>query len=79
MQGSIAKWGNSLALRLPKQLAASAKLFEGTQVELKVEGDSLVVRSVRPKYKLADLLEQVKQGDRETETDWGTAKGEEAW
>jgi antitoxin MazE len=56
MQTVIAKWGNSLALRLPRHLAAAAKLHDGTSVELTVEGGNLVIRPSRPKYQLADLL-----------------------
>lgn len=79
MQAEIAKWGNSLALRLPRTIAADAHLHEGTTVDLKVEGQALVVRSARPKYKLRDLLRQFKPEHRHEEVEWGEAKGDEVW
>ena len=78
MHNHIAKWGNSLALRLPRHVAADVQLHEGTQVELRVEGKSLVVRPTRPKYKLSELLADVNKG-RSEEFDWGKAEGEETW
>ena len=78
MQSHITKWGNSLALRLPKHLASDARLREGTVVDLRVEGDALVVRASRPKYKLSDLLGG-HRAQKEGEVDWGKAEGEEVW
>ncbi len=78
MQNHIAKWGNSLALRLPRNIAADAQLHEGTVVELRVEGKSLVVRPARPKYKLSELLAAQKPTE-DKEIDWGKAEGEEEW
>ena len=78
MQGQVTKWGNSLALRLPKSIAADVRLHEGSQVDMLVEGDSLVVRPSRPKYKLKDLLVH-ETPTRSEEFDWGKAQGEEEW
>lgn len=79
MPSHIAKWGNSLALRLPRRLAEDAQLREGTPVDLHVSGDALIVRPARPKYALPDLLAQETGKERHAETDWGEPQGEEAW
>jgi antitoxin MazE len=79
MHSHVAKWGNSLALRLPKNIADGVRLKEGTQVELELQGDVLLVRPARPKYKLADLLSKKPKQRKHEEFDWGQAKGEEAW
>lgn len=76
---TIAKWGNSLAVRLPRHVAEGVRLFEGTPVSMHVEGDRLVITPARPKYKLSELLEQHKARHRHEETDWGKPRGEEAW
>lgn len=57
MQTQIARWGNSLAVRIPQPLARAAALAEGTAVELVVEDGRLVLRP-RPSAppSLADLL-----------------------
>ena len=79
MNASIAKWGNSLALRLPRNLAADARMMEGTPVTLTVEGGRLIVTPSRPKYRLSDLLAQVTPENRHEEADWGGPRGSEAW
>jgi antitoxin MazE len=80
MQTTIGKWGNSLALRLPRTIAADARLCEGTAVELQIVGDTLVVRpATRPRYQLAELLEGYRPEHRHEEIDWGPPVGREAW
>lgn len=79
MQTAVAKWGNSLALRLPRSIAEGAKLYEGTQVKLSLDGNALVIRPARPKYKLSELLEQMTSENQHGEVDWGPPQGEEEW
>ena len=59
MQVRLARWGNSLGLRIPKELAAQAGLRAGIRVELAAEGDRIVIKPARPRYVLAELLEGV--------------------
>lgn len=79
MRTAISKWGNSLALRLPKSVAHDANLREGTPVDVRVEGDRLVVSPSRPKYRLVDLLRGTSSDQRHEEVDWGGQQGEEVW
>jgi len=51
----IARWGNNLALRIPRPMADTLHLVEGQSVELSVDADRLVVRP-RARYQLDDLL-----------------------
>lgn len=78
MQGTITKWGNSLAVRVPRHIAESARLSEGSTVELKVEDEALVIRPTRKKFKLDDLLAGYSRDDH-TAVDWGKPEGDEAW
>ena len=85
MKVTIAKWGNSLGLRLPKQLVDELGLAAGSQVELGRDGTKLVAetRSQRqiPRYRLEDLVAEMKRlGGRDAapETDeWGPDVGSE--
>ena len=77
-QLAVAKWGNSLAVRLPRHVAEDAKLVEGMPVELSVLDGKVVVTPVRRKFKLAELLAQ-DAGLRHDEVDWGGPVGDEAW
>jgi antitoxin MazE len=77
MNATIQKWGNSLALRIPKPVARQIQVEEGDDVELRVSADELVVRPARPKYSLASLIKGIKPTNRHTEVDWGEARGRE--
>jgi antitoxin MazE len=73
----IQRWGNSLALRLPKPIAEQLKLSEGANVTLSVERGALVVRKAPKKTTLADLLAQCRDDNRHELVDWGPAVGRE--
>lgn len=79
MQLAIAKWGNSLALRLPRHVAHDANLTEGVAVELTVKDGTVVVTPVRKKYKLDDLIAAMNVENAHSEVDWGEAEGDEVW
>lgn len=62
MRGRVQKWGNSLALRIPKSYAAEAGLAEDTPVEISVrKGKLLVQRAARSRLTLEELLAQVTE------------------
>lgn len=79
MNATVQKWGNSLALRLPKSVARDLKIAEGDAVELKVRGESLHVKAARVEYRLSDLLRKVSVSNLHRETEWGDAVGKEVW
>ncbi len=76
MQTTISRWGNSLALRIPRHVTEEARLAEGVCVNVEIEDGSIRVTPTRKRFKLADLL----QGETERkEVDWGDPRGDEAW
>lgn len=75
----IARWGNSIGLRLPKAVALAAKLGEGDTVELSVKDGAIIVRAARPAYSLDELVAKITPRNRHTESDWGEATGLEPW
>ena len=80
MQLNIAKWGNSLALRLPSHIARESRLEEGATVTIEVQKDgTLIVTPVRKKFKLAELLSKMPEQSVAAEVDWGKPEGDEAW
>lgn len=79
MRTAVGKWGNSLALRLPRELTAEMNLREGSPVELTIQNDAIVITPTRPRYKLSELLANLKTTQQHVETDWGEEKGKEAW
>jgi antitoxin MazE len=79
MKTSVARWGNSLALRIPRGVAAKSRLAEGVEVELAAKADGFVVRRSAPTYSLSALLAGVRPANRHAETDAGPARGGEVW
>lgn len=78
MTATIQKWGNSLALRLPKALASEAHIAEGSQVELVRTAEGVLVKARRkPHYRLSKLLAGVTKKNMHPETNWGPAAGRE--
>ena len=80
MRAIIQKWGNSLAVRIPKPLAEQAHITQGSLVEIKLVGDVLQIKPVAPQqYTLAALLEGITEENLHDEVDTGQAQGKEVW
>lgn len=83
MKADIRKWGNSLAVRLPRDLARTLGLTEGSTVELELVDGGAMIRPVqkrRPRARsLDELLEGVTPDVVHDEVDWGEPRGNEAW
>ena len=76
---SIKKWGNSLAVRIPKQLAEQTNLEEGSEIEIRLVDNAIVITPKTKKYSLEELLAGAKAEDFSGEYDWGDSLGEEIW
>lgn len=80
MRVRVQKWGNSLALRIPKAFARETALDQGAEVDLTLEDGRLVVTPRRvPAYELSDLVEGITRENRHEETDTGGSAGSEGW
>jgi antitoxin MazE len=77
---NIAKWGNSLAIRIPLPIAREAGLAEGDEVALGFTKEGhLLLQPVGAKYSLDELVSQIKPGNLHAETASGKARGNEVW
>ena len=80
MRAQIQKWGNSLALRIPRSFAAESNIQQGSEVELSLVEGSLVIKAVRrPEYALDTLLSEVTADNLHGEIDTGPLAGNEVW
>ncbi len=77
MEVRVARWGNSLGLRIPKDVAQQAGLREGARVDVKAEGDRIVICLARPRYVLTDLLQGITPEAMRQAFDWGPDRGRE--
>ncbi len=80
MRTRIQKWGNSLALRIPKSFAAEAHLAQDSVVEVSLISGKLVVAPVAESVlTLEQLLAGVTEENLHREVDTGPATGNEVW
>lgn len=80
MRIRIQKWGNSLALRIPKSFALEVGLQKEALVELSMADGKLVIAPIaNPTLTLEQLLTRVTEENLHHEVDSGFAIGNEAW
>jgi len=80
MKATIQKWGNSLALRIPKTVAAELGLEQRSLVELSMTRGTLVLKPAkRVRPALADLLDKITTENIHAEADLGPPQGRESW
>jgi len=75
----ISKWGNSLAVRLPKPFVDELGLGEGAEVEITVRDGRLMLVAADREYALEELVDGITSENRHQESDWGRPKGRELW
>ena len=79
MKVKIQKWGNSLAVRIPKSFAVQTEIAQDTIVDLSVLEGSIVVKPEKrtPRFTLESLLENVNKENLHGEIDTGEPVGKE--
>ncbi len=80
MTALVQKWGNSLALRIPSSLAKTFSLLKGSEVDVSVVDDKIIIHPKKTKkYSLAQMLKKISKKNRHVETDFGKPLGNEVW
>lgn len=79
MATKLQKWGNSLGVRLPKEVVKKAKLKDGKNVSIKNIGNSIVITASSEEETFESLLSKITPQNRYEELDWGPAVGNEVW
>jgi antitoxin MazE len=80
MRTRIQKWGNSLAVRIPKSCAAEVGLVDDSVVDVRVVNGQVVVVRVSPvRYTLDALLADVTDDNLHDEVPTEPAMGDEVW
>ena len=80
MIGNVAKWGNSLAVRIPQHLAKEIGLSDGVEVEIIAIDGNLTIKPKRQKqYSLDELVAGITPTNCHGEIDMGMSVGEEVW
>ncbi len=78
MKTAVKKWGNSLGIRIPKTLSEQFELIDGSDVELIVTDEGILIQ--KPQIEtLNDVLNQISDSNLHEETDFGSSEGLELW
>ena len=80
MKSNIQKWGNSLAIRIPKSFADEIHLVQGSQIDITLHEDKLQITPIKEKqFTLEQLLSGVTKDNLHEEIDTGSPVGKEIW
>jgi antitoxin MazE len=80
MKTRVQKWGNSLALRIPRPFAEETNLHENSAVDVSVRSGKLVVVPLAERaITLEELVEQITPENRHDEIVTGEPRGKEIW
>ena len=80
MRARIQKWGNSLALRIPKSFAAHSNIEQGSVVDLSLDNGRIIVEPANDKeYSFERLLAGVTWKNLHSEINFGKPVGKELW
>lgn len=79
MRVRLQKWGNSLAVRVPRSFAAELGIGEGAEIDMALEEGAVVLRPARARYALEQLVRGITPDNRHGEVESGPSTGGEAW
>lgn len=80
MRSKVQRWGNSLAVRIPKTFAEEVGLADDSPIEIRlVKGGLLLEPSAEYRYELEELVAGIDDANAHREADYGEAVGGEAW
>ena len=77
MLTTISKWGNSLGVRIPKNILSASGIREQDDVMVSVDGNRIIVTKAMP-TSIKELFDNYPI-EKQQEIDWGKSQGEEIW
>jgi len=79
MKATIQKWGNSLAIRIPKTITKDTRVSEGSNIDIMVENGNIVLSPRKKEYSLKELLKNITIENIHSEISTGDQIGGEIW
>jgi antitoxin MazE len=80
MKGSVKKWGNSAAVRIPAAVLEATQVQIDEEVDIREEAGRIVIEPVREKkYKPDNLLKEITKDNIHEEIDFGVPEGRKVW
>lgn len=79
MRSQLVKWGNSVAIRIPKDVLQRSGLQEGDTVEFGAKKGAIVAKSIKGEPSLDELVARITPENKHEAVDWGKPQGREVW
>ncbi|HWR65498.1 MAG TPA: AbrB/MazE/SpoVT family DNA-binding domain-containing protein, partial [Bellilinea sp.] len=74
------KWGNSFAVRIPRNLINSLSLTSRVSLDIREEDGKLILTPIQPKkFQLSEMIAQITPQNIHDEVDFGNETGNEVW
>lgn len=67
MKSKIQKWGNSLAVRIPRTLAQQCRIQQGTSINIIVIHNQVIIKPEGEKLNSPDILADTNEGQCEVQ------------
>ncbi|MEN0659737.1 AbrB/MazE/SpoVT family DNA-binding domain-containing protein [Caldifermentibacillus hisashii] len=75
----VQRWGNSLAVRLPKVILDDLNIKEGSDISISVENNAIKIIPIKKKPTLEELMSKITPENKHDEVNWGKPEGAEIW
>jgi antitoxin MazE len=75
----VVRWGNSQAVRLPKEILRQARVREGDQLTVHVEDGRIALQPAEEEITVEKLVAGITPRNRHHEQKWGGPVGREVW
>ena len=79
MKVKLSRWGNSLAVRIPAQIAVEASLEEGVPLRIEYVDGALHLSLIETQPTLDQLIAGITKENSHREIESGSPVGEELW
>ncbi len=78
-KAQLVKWGNSQAVRIPKNILRTGQPAGRRRVEIRVQNGYIWLEAVCATAYLEALVRKITRDNRHGEQDWGKPMGNEVW
>ena len=79
MKSKLSNWGNSLAIRIPRNILNALNLEKGDKVIIKQHKNEIIITPAKKTYNLTTMLKSINSDNMHNEIDTGDSVGNEVW
>jgi len=79
MKTTVQKWGNSLAIRIPKHITKDTNVSEGSTINIMVKDGDIILHPTSGEYSLNEILNKINSENIHSEISTGDQTGGEVW